>query len=63
MNNWYHDVWRGDAEAFAAGVGADAHLPINVQAGAPLDVTLAWTDAPTCCPRARRRSSTTSTSR
>ena len=21
-NNWYRDVWRSDAEAFAAGVGA-----------------------------------------
>jgi hypothetical protein len=46
-NNWYHDVWRGDAEAFAAGTGATRSYTINAQAGAPLDVTLAWTDAPT----------------
>ena len=49
-NNWYHDVWRGDAEAFAAGTGATRSYTINVQAGTPLDVTLAWTDAPTPLP-------------
>jgi hypothetical protein len=49
-NNWYHDVWRGDAESFAAGTGATRTYTVNVQAGAPLDVTLAWTDAPTLIP-------------
>ena len=49
-NNWYQDVWRGDAQAFGAGVGASRSYPIQVQAGAPLDITLAWTDAPNLLP-------------
>jgi hypothetical protein len=49
-NNWYHDVWRADAEAFAAGAGATRSYQLNVEAGAPLDVTLAWTDAPNLLP-------------
>ena len=49
-NNWYRDVWRSDAEAFAAGVGASRSYTVNVQAGSPLDVTLAWTDAPSLLP-------------
>jgi hypothetical protein len=49
-NNWYQDVWRGDAQAFGAGVGATRSYPIQVQGGAPLDVTLAWTDAPNLLP-------------
>ena len=49
-NNWYRDVWRGDSEAFATGVGATRSYTVNVQAGAPLDVTLAYTDAPNLLP-------------
>ncbi len=49
-NNWYQDVWRGDAEAFGAGVGATRSYPLEVQGGAPLDVTLVWTDAPNLLP-------------
>jgi hypothetical protein len=49
-NNWYHDVWRSDGEAFAAGNGATRTYTVDVQAGAPLDVTLAWTDAPSTLP-------------
>ena len=49
-NNWYRDVWRSDAEAFAAGIGAARSYTVNVQAGSPLDVTLGWTDAPSLLP-------------
>jgi hypothetical protein len=49
-NNWYRDVWRGDAEAFPVGNGAARSYQIKVQAGEPLDVTLAWTDAPDLLP-------------
>jgi CARDB protein len=49
-NNWYQDVWRGDAAAFGAGVGATRTYTVNVQPGSPLDVTLAWTDAPNTLP-------------
>ena len=49
-NNWYQDVWRGDAQAFPVGNGATRSYPIKVQAGAPLDVTLTWTDAPNLLP-------------
>jgi CARDB len=49
-NNWYQDVWRADAAAFPAGVGATRSYTLNVQAGSPLDVTLAWTDAPSLLP-------------
>jgi len=44
--NWYRDAYRGDTEAFGAGAGATRSYTLNVQAGQPLDVTLAWTDAP-----------------
>jgi hypothetical protein len=49
-NNWYRDVWRGDAEAFPVGNGATRSYQLKVQAGEPLDVTLAWTDAPDLLP-------------
>jgi hypothetical protein len=49
-NNWYRDVWRADTEAFPTGAGATRSYTINVAAGAPLDVTLAWTDAPNLLP-------------
>jgi hypothetical protein len=45
-NTWYQDVWRGDTQAFGPGNGATRSYTVDVQAGAPLDVTLAWTDAP-----------------
>jgi hypothetical protein len=48
-NNWYHDVWRGDDEAFGTAGGTRTYT-LNVQAGEPLDVTLAWTDAPNLLP-------------
>jgi hypothetical protein len=49
-NNWYRDVWRSSTDAFDAGSGATRSYQINVQPGAPLDVTLAWTDAPNLLP-------------
>jgi hypothetical protein len=49
-NNWYRDVWRGDSEAFAVGNGATRSYQVKVQPGAPLDVTLAYTDAPDTLP-------------
>jgi hypothetical protein len=49
-NNWYQDVWRADAAAFSAGAGATRSYTVNVQPGSPLDVTLAWTDAPNLLP-------------
>jgi hypothetical protein len=49
-NNWYHDVWRSDAQAFGAGNGVTRSYNVHVQQGAPLDVTLAWTDAPNLLP-------------
>ncbi|HEV3480232.1 MAG TPA: S8 family serine peptidase [Gaiellaceae bacterium] len=44
---WYHDVWRGDVEAFRRTSGAPQTrtYTLQVEAGEPLDVTLAWTDA------------------
>jgi hypothetical protein len=49
-NNWYQDVWRSDAQAFGPGAGATRTYNLDVQQGAPLDVTLAWTDAPNLLP-------------
>ncbi len=50
-NNWYHDVWRDHPDAFTV---ADPlgfrDYEIEVAGGAPLDVTLAWTDAPNLAP-------------
>ena len=45
-NNWYHDVYRADPEAFPAGGAASRSYDIQVAEGQPFDVTLAWTDAP-----------------
>ncbi len=46
-NTWYRDVYRADAEAFPEGaVGASRTYTVEVAPGQPLDVTLAWTDAP-----------------
>ncbi|MDQ3985138.1 MAG: S8 family serine peptidase [Actinomycetota bacterium] len=47
LNNWYHDVWRADAEAFTALTGPQQRTyEIEAHPDKPLDVTLAWTDAP-----------------
>jgi uncharacterized repeat protein (TIGR01451 family) len=52
-NNWFHDVYRADAEAFpVSGAPATRTYEIDVAAGQPLDVTLAWTDAPNVLPAA-----------
>ncbi|MBA2384621.1 MAG: S8 family serine peptidase, partial [Actinobacteria bacterium] len=48
-NNWYHDVWRSDPQAFGTGGGTRSYT-LQVRQGAPLDVTLAWTDAPNLLP-------------
>ncbi|HKZ83752.1 MAG TPA: S8 family serine peptidase [Anaerolineae bacterium] len=46
-NNWYRDVWRSHADAFPASNAQHVRTyMLNVQPGAPFDVTLAWTDAP-----------------
>ena len=47
LSNWYHDVWRADDEAFSFPSGPQMReYELQVGAGQPLDVTLAWTDAP-----------------
>jgi hypothetical protein len=45
-NAWYRDVYRAHADAFPIGVGASRTYQLQVAPGAPLDVSLAWTDAP-----------------
>jgi hypothetical protein len=46
-NNWYRDVYRADSEAFSvSALPATRSYKLQVRAGQPLDVTLAWTDAP-----------------
>jgi hypothetical protein len=50
-NNWYHDVWRADSEAFVlSSTGSSRTYQLRVDKGEPLDVTLAWTDAPDLLP-------------
>ena len=51
-NAWFQDVWRDDDNAFAetAGGVTTREYTLEVQGGAPLDVSLAWTDAPTGTP-------------
>jgi hypothetical protein len=62
LNNWYHDVYRGDVEAFPTGtvlpLPASPCTPttcrtyqLSVAAGMPLDVTLSYTDAPNLLPQ------------
>lgn len=52
VNNWYRDVWRKDADAFAVSDGpALREYEVDVAEGEPLDVTLAWTDAPSLQPQ------------
>ena len=48
LNNWYRDVWRADADAFAfPGAGPQEHeYELEVHDSRPFDITLAWTDAP-----------------
>jgi hypothetical protein len=50
-NNWYHDVWRADSEAFVtSNTGSSRSYQLQVDAGEPLDVTLAYSDAPDLLP-------------
>jgi hypothetical protein len=50
-NNWYRDVYRGDADAFpASALTATRTYQIHVEPGQPLDVTLSYTDAPDLLP-------------
>jgi uncharacterized repeat protein (TIGR01451 family) len=56
-NNWYADVYRGDTtgdanfQPFPASAAAQTRtFQLKVAAGQPLDVTLAWTDAPNLLP-------------
>ncbi len=50
-NNWYQDVYRADATAFpVSNTSATRTYQLSVAAGQPLDVTLAWTDAPDLLP-------------
>ncbi|MEY2460756.1 MAG: hypothetical protein QOG30_2586, partial [Acidimicrobiaceae bacterium] len=48
VNNWYADVWRGSPDAFSV-AGAKSYT-LDVDGGAPLDVTMAYTDAPNLQP-------------
>ena len=51
LNNWYHDVWRADADAFPlTSTPIVREYNLNVQASAPFDVSLVWTDAPNLLP-------------
>ena len=50
VHAWYHDVYRADADAFPIGLLGTRSYQLDVAAGAPLDVTLAWTDAPDLLP-------------
>lgn len=49
-STWFQDVYRADDDAFGAGSGATREYQVDVAEGQPLDVTLAWTDAPTGLP-------------
>ena len=50
-NNFFVDVWRGDERAFPiSNLPATQTYEIEVAEGEPLDVALAWTDAPTLAP-------------
>jgi hypothetical protein len=48
VNNWYADAWRGSPDAFS--VAGTKSYTISVDPGAPLDVTMAYTDAPNLQP-------------
>ena len=50
MTAWYHDVYRAAPDAFPVSNGETRSYEIRVTEGAPLDVTLAWTDAPDLLP-------------
>lgn len=53
VNNYYADVYRADAQSFKVSATLKSRtVKIKVQPGAPLDVTLAWTDAPNLLPGA-----------
>jgi hypothetical protein len=49
-NAWYHDVYRADEDAFPIGLAASRTYQLQVAPGQPLDVSLAWTDAPDVLP-------------
>ena len=52
LTSWFHDVYRSSAESFGVSGGATAtrSYPIKVGSGAPLNLALAWTDAPDAMP-------------
>ena len=52
LTSWFHDVYRSSAEAFDVSGSATAtrSYPIQVGSGAPLNLALAWTDAPDAMP-------------
>ena len=50
LTTWYEDVWRASDKAFGVGGGDVREYKIGVAAGAPLDLTMAYTDAPTGLP-------------
>ncbi len=52
LNNWYHDVWRSSSQAFRVSGTTPVvrTYTLAVAGGAPLDVTLSWTDAPDLLP-------------
>ncbi|MPZ69606.1 MAG: S8 family serine peptidase [Actinobacteria bacterium] len=51
LNNWYHDVYRADEEAFAFPGGLETRsYTIDVGDGQPLDVSMSYTDAPNALP-------------
>ncbi|MGH2787743.1 MAG: S8 family serine peptidase [Actinomycetota bacterium] len=51
LNNFYVDVWRNDPDAFTFPSGPQEHTySLQAESGRPLDVTLAWTDAPNLLP-------------
>ena len=51
VNTWYQDVYRADGAAFpVSNTSASRSYTIGVAPGQPLDVTLAWTDAPDLVP-------------
>jgi hypothetical protein len=48
VNNWYADVWRDSPDAFS--LAGTKSYTIAVDGGAPLDVSMAYTDAPNLQP-------------
>jgi hypothetical protein len=48
VNNWYADVWRDSPDAFS--LAGTKSYTIAVDGGAPLDISMAYTDAPNLQP-------------